>query len=101
MESLRIWAGERFRSLPRQLQTKCKQLNELRTRDNWSLNWNRIRQLEKEVENLATTEELYWRQHSRVNWLAHGDRNSKYFHACALSRRSKNHIKGLVSSHGD
>lgn len=44
---------------------------------------------------------MYWKQKSRVNWLAHGDRNSKFFHACASQRRAKNKINGLVSTHGD
>lgn len=98
LEILGSWVGARFRNLPRQIRQKRKQLNALRTHDQCALARDRIGQLEREVEML---EELYWKQRSRVNWLAHGDKNSKYFHVFASARRDKNHIRGLVSSHGD
>ncbi|XP_073025129.1 uncharacterized protein [Primulina eburnea] len=100
-ESLRVWAGKRFRNLPRQIRLNRHQLNALKTHSTWHNSVHHIRVLEDEVEHLAYKEEVYWKQRSRVNWLAHGDRNSKYFHARASKRRSTNHIKGLVSSHGD
>ncbi|XP_073051733.1 uncharacterized protein [Primulina eburnea] len=65
-----------------------------------TIDW-RLLELERDIEKLATKEELYWKQQSRVNWLANGDRNSKYFHACASLRRMKNHISGLFTAHGD
>ena len=35
-------------------------------------------------------EEEFWRQRSRIMWLALGDRNSGYFHAVAKGRRARN-----------
>ncbi|XP_073317293.1 uncharacterized protein [Primulina huaijiensis] len=99
--TLHQWAENRFKSLPRQLKIKRKKLENLKTQALWEQNVNQIGCLEKEVENLATKEEIYWKQRSRANWLAHGDRNSKYFHSCASIRRDRNFIHGLVSSHGD
>ncbi|XP_075499320.1 uncharacterized protein LOC142537712 [Primulina tabacum] len=100
-EHLKSWAGSRFGTIPRQLLKNRKQLSHLQTHGQWQKSISRIGVLAHEVEELATKEELYWKQRSRVNWLSHGDRNSKYFHACATARRTRNHIRGLVSSHGD
>lgn len=38
---------------------------------------------------------------SRIEWLAHGDRNSKYFHHKAAERSRKNCITGLFSNSGE
>ena len=49
---------------------------------------------------MHTREEVMWKQRSRIEWLKHGDRNSKFFHATASQRRQKNRIGGLVDELG-
>lgn len=39
--------------------------------------------------------ELYWSQHSRVQWLKYRDRNSKYFHVVASMRRQRNSLHSI------
>ncbi|KAH1031337.1 hypothetical protein J1N35_043511 [Gossypium stocksii] len=51
-----------------------------------------------ELENILDSEELLWKQKSRSNWLAKGDRNTKYFQCRATARRRKNQIKALKFS---
>ncbi|XP_075523988.1 uncharacterized protein LOC142556413 [Primulina tabacum] len=60
-----------------------------------------IQELENQIEYLSSKDEIYWKQRSRVNWLAHGDRNSKFLHVCASTRWVKNLISWLLSVHGD
>ena len=49
----------------------------------------------KKLDDLLLQQEIYWAQRSRVNWLKHGDRNTKFFHSKASQRRRKNFIKGV------
>ncbi|KAL5802577.1 hypothetical protein ACOSQ4_030882 [Xanthoceras sorbifolium] len=54
--------------------------------------WRRIRRIEQELDELLGTEERYWKDRSRVNWLRHDDRNTRFFHMTALGRRAQNMI---------
>jgi endonuclease/exonuclease/phosphatase family metal-dependent hydrolase len=49
---------------------------------------------------LLRQEEETWRQKSRLNWLASGDRNTKFFHAYANSRKQINTIWELSKEDG-
>lgn len=40
-------------------------------------------------------EGILWFQKSRLNWFLHGDRNTKYFHSCTISRRRMNKLDSL------
>lgn len=39
-----------------------------------------------------------WLQRSRIDWFQSGDRNTRYFHAKALTHLKKNLIEGLLDS---
>ena len=41
-----------------------------------------------------------WRQRARTQWLAKGDKNTKYFHAVATQRKRRNFIKGIRDDEG-
>ncbi|KAK8598764.1 hypothetical protein V6N13_094724 [Hibiscus sabdariffa] len=54
-----------------------------------------------ELENILDQEELLWKQKSRSDWISNGDRNTRYFHRRAVSRKQKNHIVSLKLSDGE
>jgi hypothetical protein len=49
----------------------------------------------QEINHLLLSEELHWRQRSRMVWLEVGDRNTKFFHHYANQRKRTNGIQGL------
>ncbi|KAL5576320.1 hypothetical protein UlMin_018019 [Ulmus minor] len=67
----------------------------------WASGENNFEARAKRLEELHARDEIYWKQRSRMEWLAHGDRNSKKFHLKASERKRKNGIKGLFNSSGE
>ena len=60
-----------------------------------------VNRLRREVNILQEKAEIMWRQRSRVAWLQEGDRNTKYFHACASQRKRTNTIARLRAANGE
>ncbi|KAI9194057.1 hypothetical protein LWI28_002780 [Acer negundo] len=52
------------------------------------------------MNKALNTEERYWKQRARVDWLKHGDINSRFFHAKATTRRTRSYIKGITDVEG-
>lgn len=44
------------------------------------------------LSSLALQKECFWRQRSRIGWLAYGDSNTSFFHRSASARRKENKI---------
>lgn len=53
----------------------------------------------RQLDDLFLKQEIYWAQRSRVAWLKHGDKNTKFFHSKASQRRRKNYIQGIKDRH--
>lgn len=53
------------------------------------------KKIRTELEFVLDHEESLWKQKSRKDWLALGDRNTRYFHSQVNKRRHVNNIKSL------
>ena len=51
--------------------------------------WLQRYALEHSLMGIYKSEEAFWRQRSRQNWILHGESNSAYFHAIANGRHRK------------
>lgn len=51
---------------------------------------SRLREVKGEAWNLSKMVEWLWLQKSRANWSLKGDRNTKFFHVMASTRRNRN-----------
>lgn len=57
--------------------------------------------LKEEFDEVLAHEELLWFQKSREEWIRSGDRNTKYYHASTMVRRTRNKIRALQSDSGE
>ncbi|KAL9679475.1 hypothetical protein QQ045_017337 [Rhodiola kirilowii] len=58
------------------------------------------RKILEELAMWLAREETLWRQRSRILWMNHGDKNTKFFHARASQRRKRNMIDKLQDNQG-
>lgn len=63
-------------------------------------NFQEVERLKAELNKLCDREEQMWHQRSRVQWIKHGDKNTKFFHGTATQRKRRNFIKGLKDNVG-
>ena len=98
--SLLNWSRTHVRASPRLIASKMARLEQLENMPMDEYRSNEVNDLRREVNVLMEKEEIFWRQRSRVSWLSAGDRNTKFFHACASQRKRTNQINGLRDENG-
>ncbi|XP_042942913.1 uncharacterized protein LOC122277099 [Carya illinoinensis] len=59
-----------------------------------------MKQLQREVEENLTMNDLKWWQRAKQHWFKLDDRNTKYFHMQASQRRKTNTIKAIEDPNG-
>lgn len=91
------WSNRKVKEEGKDLKEKTDQLEELSRREG-PQDVERVKLLKREVGLLLEQENLKWKQRAKRDWLLFGDKNTKFFHACASQRRRKNEIKSVVDS---
>jgi exonuclease III len=76
------WQHEELERPQRQLAEQSKRLALLYDAEN-ERDVERAIGIQKDLKIFMEQEEIKWRQRAKMDWLKHGDRNSKFFHACA------------------
>ncbi|XP_059431636.1 uncharacterized protein LOC132165159 [Corylus avellana] len=61
---------------------------------------NDIKLVKQNLQLLLDQEDLKWKQRAKAEWLKNGDRNTKYYHACANYRRNLNQISTIKDEQG-
>uniref|UniRef100_A0A803PQN1 Reverse transcriptase domain-containing protein n=1 Tax=Cannabis sativa TaxID=3483 RepID=A0A803PQN1_CANSA len=59
-----------------------------------------ISNLQSHLDSLLYKQEILWKQRSKVHWLRAGDKNTKFFHQKASSRKKTNFIRKLTLDDG-
>jgi hypothetical protein len=94
------WGRQSVGSIQGEIRSLQRELENLRTAP------DRLDPSPREVEvvtnltGLLEQEEMMWRQRSRLQWLAAGDKNTRFFHLRASQRRKKNRIAELTRCDG-
>lgn len=58
-------------------------------------------EVKKRLHLIPDQRDIFWRQRSKQLWLQSGDKNSKYFHMSANSRKRANQITKLKNAAGE
>lgn len=94
-EDLKSWSEEKFGVVFRELKSKRKKLRRFNKGGLTATQPEQRRSLVRDIAGLVAHEEVYWKQRFRVLWLNEGDKNTKFFHQRASSRKRRNTIRGI------
>jgi hypothetical protein len=92
----------RYHSLGRDkriFQSQCEVLARLQGEE-LAVERGKMKEIQNELQLKMEQEDIKWRQRSKTDWLQFGDKNSKFFHACANQRRRSNQIHSILDEQG-
>lgn len=95
------WSNKEFKNNLLQINKVKLRLRRIESHPMGDNKQEKERALKSRLHPLRKSEEIYYRQRSRVKWLTYGDRNSKFFHQTTLLRRRHNKILRLKGSDGE
>ena len=94
-EELFRWYKSISSKFQEKIRGKTIHLSNLVAGNSRGVNNDAIGATKQEINHLLLSEELHWRQQSRMVWLEVGDQNTKFFHNYANQRKRTNGIQGL------
>ncbi|XP_042984774.1 uncharacterized protein LOC122313665 [Carya illinoinensis] len=91
------WSKQCAKDRGKEIKEMTERLKQLQVEEGGH-NTMEIKRFQEEMGLLMDQEDLKWKQRAKKNWYQRGDRNTKYFYACATQRRRKNLIKQIYNS---
>ncbi|WCJ39421.1 hypothetical protein M5689_020411 [Euphorbia peplus] len=98
--SLKAWNRDVVGNLGTQIRTLTERLESIEVRKGCAITDKEISEIESQLIRLQEKEEIKWHQRSRISWLKEGDRNTKFFHNKASTRRKINSLTMLKNEAG-
>ena len=99
-ERLSKWNKDVFGNIRYKINRKEEELKKLLLAVKGIEEANNIDLCREEIAELSLREEVMWRQRSKNTWLKEGDRNTRYFHTIASSRKRNNRVLKLQDEFG-
>ncbi|GMI66193.1 hypothetical protein HRI_000288600 [Hibiscus trionum] len=94
------WNKEKMKKRNERKQILMDGLSKLQGRKLSERELEEYKRMKKELDAEWESEERYWHQISRVNWLKWGDKNTKFFHATTIQHRRANSIVKIKHENG-
>ena len=101
LAQLKNWSREEFGGREKKLQRLIDKLGKLTEDQKQEDSGEEIKLTERKIHRFLAEKEIYWKHRSRSNWLKQGDKNTKFFHSKASSRKRKNKIWGIENDQGN
>ena len=92
---LKSWSKDHFGSVQRQIAKAKELLWKAEEEAAKGGNYGSVIHLRRELNILLDKESRMWKQRARTQWVAKGDKNTRYFHGVATQRKRRNFIKGI------
>ncbi|XP_050214794.1 uncharacterized protein LOC126665898 [Mercurialis annua] len=89
------WGKAKFGTLKSDIKRTKEELQRILNSSEVIIPFDKVKKVEDHLEELLQKEEIIWKQRAKVDWLAHGDKNTCYFHRRACKRKARNLIRGV------
>ena len=95
-ERLALWSKEKFWSVRKKAAEFREDMDKLQRESPSAEVLEKRKEVGAQLDVLLEREEIMWKQRSRIQWLQHGDKNTKFFHSYAKHRGKINSMEGIL-----
>ncbi|CAN0905945.1 hypothetical protein LINGRAHAP2_LOCUS23943 [Linum grandiflorum] len=92
---LRTWSKSNIRNGEKEIKRIKERIKVIQEAVRTDANFEEERKLKCKLEQVSRSEEKYWSQKAKVNWLSLGDENTKFFHSSTIQRSVRNRITSI------